>query len=83
MQVPNIFYYRDKDGREIDLIIEQNDRLYPLEIKKGASPSRDWTRQFSALERFGKEMNDCGVVCLCSEMLQLTETCRALPVGML
>ena len=81
MQLPNIFYYRDKDGREIDLLIQQNDRLYPLEIKKGASPSREWIKHFSALDRFGKEITDGGVICLCRDMLQLTETCRAIPVG--
>lgn len=81
IQLPNIFYYRDKDGREIDLLIQQNDRLYPLEIKKGASPSREWIKHFSALDRFGKEITDGGVICLCSDMLQLTETCRAIPVG--
>jgi Holliday junction resolvase-like predicted endonuclease len=30
--------YRDRDGREIDLIIEQDGRLYPVEIKKTATP---------------------------------------------
>ena len=33
-KTPNIYYYRDKDKKEIDVIIEKNDKLYPVEIKK-------------------------------------------------
>ena len=34
---PPIFYYRDTDNKEIDLIIEQDNILYPIEIKKSGS----------------------------------------------
>ncbi len=37
---PNIYYYRDKDKKELDVIIEQNGKLYPIEIKKSASPNK-------------------------------------------
>ncbi len=36
---PPIYFYRDKDKIEIDLLIEQNNTLYPIEIKKTASPN--------------------------------------------
>lgn len=35
---PNMYYYRDSDKNEIDLIFVQGDRLYPAEIKKAKSP---------------------------------------------
>lgn len=38
---PPIYFYRDKDKIEIDLLIEQNNTLYPVEIKKTASPNAD------------------------------------------
>ncbi len=38
---PPIYFYRDKDKIEIDLLIEQNNTLYPVEIKKTASPNSD------------------------------------------
>ncbi len=38
---PSLYYYRDKDVREIDILIEQNGVIYPVEIKKTANPSRD------------------------------------------
>jgi predicted AAA+ superfamily ATPase len=56
---PPIYYYRDKDQKEIDLLLFQNGALYPIEIKKAASPGAEAVRHFKALnpvtepERFG------------------------------
>ena len=41
---PNIYYYRDKDKREIDVIIERNGKLYPIEIKKTANPDKSMAK---------------------------------------
>lgn len=38
---PAIYIYRDKDQKEIDLLIEENGKLYPIEIKKTATPLYD------------------------------------------
>ena len=38
---PSIYYYRDKDGKEIDLLLVQDQAIYPVEIKKSASPRRE------------------------------------------
>ena len=46
---PPVFYYRDKDRREIDLLPLHNGELMPVEIKKAATPGRDALRHFSAL----------------------------------
>ena len=45
-----IFYYRDKDQKEIDLLIYQNGTIYPIEIKKAASPAKDAIKNFSVLD---------------------------------
>ncbi|MDR2133345.1 MAG: ATP-binding protein [Clostridiales Family XIII bacterium] len=37
-QTPPLYYYRDSNGREIDLIIRKDGALYPIEIKKNANP---------------------------------------------
>ena len=37
-QEPFLYYYRDKDAREIDLLLEQDGKLFPIEIKKMAAP---------------------------------------------
>ena len=83
LRTPNLYYYRDKDGREIDLLFERDQTFFPLEIKRGATPSRDWVRHFGALERLGKPVGPGGVVCLCKEWMPLTADTAAIPVGML
>ena len=48
---PPISFYRDQDQREIDLIIEDEGVLYPIEIKQSASPRASMARQLSLLEK--------------------------------
>ncbi|MCL2255621.1 MAG: ATP-binding protein, partial [Firmicutes bacterium] len=48
---PPLFYYRDKDKIEIDIIIEDNKTLYPIEIKTTTSPSKAMIKNFSVLDR--------------------------------
>jgi predicted AAA+ superfamily ATPase len=61
---PPVFYYRDTDQREIDLVLEANNTLYPFEIKKTASPDRDATRHFEALRGTKKDVGVGGVICM-------------------
>ena len=35
-----IYYYRDKDTKEIDILLEDSSKLYPMEIKKTATPQK-------------------------------------------
>ncbi len=46
-----IYFYRDKDKIEIDLLIEQDNTLYPLEIKKTATPKSDDAKNFFITSR--------------------------------
>ena len=43
-------YYRDRNGREIDLLIIENGTAYPVEIKKSADPGKDALKNFSVVE---------------------------------
>ena len=36
-------YYRDKDTKEIDILLEDSSKLYPMEIKKTATPPKQLT----------------------------------------
>ena len=51
LREPPVWYYRDKERHEIDLLIEENGKLHPVEIKKAASPPRDMTASFSILDK--------------------------------
>ena len=46
---PPIFYYRDKDQKEIDLLLYENGTISPVEIKKAGSPARDAAKNFNVL----------------------------------
>lgn len=73
------FYYRDKDQREIDLLLVQDGVAYPLEIKKTAAPGKDDVRHFQALERLGLPIGPGGVICLAQQSLPLTATTVSIP----
>ncbi|MDH4187555.1 MAG: ATP-binding protein [Nitrospira sp.] len=77
------YYYRDKDQREIDLLIERDGVLYPVEIKKSASPDRDALRHMAALERRGVACAPGAVICMAPHMLPLSRGVTAVPVGSL
>jgi len=83
MRTPNLYYYRDKDGKEIDFVFEQDQTLFPLEVKRGATPRRDWVQAFSSLERLGKPLGEGGVICLCKEPVPLTREATAIPIGLI
>lgn len=73
------YYYRDKDQREIDVLIVRDGRLHPVEIKKSAQPGRDAVRHFAVLENLGLTVGHGAVVCLCEEALPLTPRVDAVP----
>jgi len=76
---PPFYYYRDKDQREVDLLLLQDGIIYPLEIKKSASPSREDVRHFGALARLGLPIGPGGVICLAEQSLPLTEAAQSIP----
>ncbi len=79
IKTPQVYYYRDKDGKEIDLLVRRDDKLHPIEIKKSATPTSDWTRNFDVLDRFATGVG--AVVCLGSQAVPLTRKVWVLPVG--
>ncbi len=77
----NIFFYRDHNMNEIDLVIEQDGILYPIEIKKSARPQIDMTKAFALLKTVPdyKLGHGC-VLCLTDAKRELSENVTALPV---
>lgn len=80
---PPIFYYRDTDNKEIDLIIEQDNILYPIEIKKSGSPKKDAVKHFALLEKTGKQVGTGNVICLCSDIMPIDKKNYFVPVWLL
>ena len=77
------YFFRDKDGKEIDLLIVQDGTVYPLEFKKTASPGKADVRHFQALEKLKIPVGPGGVICLAEHFLPLTSSVQAIPVSAL
>jgi predicted AAA+ superfamily ATPase len=65
---PKLYYYRDKDMREIDLLLEQDGVLYPMEIKKTALPDKRLTNVFKVIERTSLQRGIGAVLCLTDKL---------------
>ena len=63
-ETPNIYFYRDSNGKEIDFLIEQDMTLYPMEVKKTAMPSDGDVKNFEELDRLGKKRGTGAILCL-------------------
>jgi hypothetical protein len=77
------FYYRDRDGREIDLLIVQDETIYPLECKRSTSPSPEDIRHFLTLGKLKTPIGPGGVFCLAERSLPLSESTMAIPFSVL
>ena len=80
-ETEKIFFYRDKDKREIDLVIEKDNILYPIEIKKSAHPALEMAKHFSVLTKIpGKTVGSSCIICQCDKPLYLSESVISLPI---
>ncbi|MBN1771335.1 MAG: ATP-binding protein [Deltaproteobacteria bacterium] len=76
-----IWFYRDKERREVDVVIAEDGVLYPVEVKLTASPTQADARGIAALSRTKAKLGHGAVVCLAPERIPLTPTIDVLPVG--
>ena len=77
---PWLYYYRDKDGKEIDVLWEANGTLYPLEIKKSSNPDPRLTNVFHILEKSDKNIGKGGVICLKNDFIPLDGNNSIIPI---
>ena len=82
----SVFYYRGKDKRasgenEIDLVIEEDGVLYPVEIKMSANPKANMASTNVVLDKIPNKNRGLGViVCLVDKKEYLRDNLLALPV---
>lgn len=78
---PAIYYYRDKDAYEVDVLIEQNGVIYPVEIKKTANPGKEHIQNFSVLEKIkGMIVGTGGVICMYDKSIWINDKNATIPV---
>lgn len=80
---PDLYYYRDKDAREIDLIMEEDGQLHPMEIKKMASPGRKLTRVFEVIDRSPLSRGTGAVLCMADHLSAFDEENLIVPIPLI
>ena len=92
---PPVYYYRDKDRKEIDLLLFQNGTVYPVEVKKSASPGKDAVKNFSVLDPLESEalfdglaglkveVGEGAVVCMADDLLPLDRRNMTVPAWLI
>ncbi|HEY5585900.1 MAG TPA: ATP-binding protein [Ruminiclostridium sp.] len=82
-KTPFIYYYRDKDMKEIDLIIEADGKLSPIEIKKTASPASQLTNVFKTLDKANIERGNGAVLCMKEELMAFDSKNYIIPIRLI
>ncbi len=80
---PFMYYYRDKDAREIDIVLEHDGELNPIEIKKSANPAPEILRNFSVLEKTGLKRGKAAVICMKMDLSAFDQENYIVPVWLL
>ena len=79
-QRPPVYFYRDKDLNEIDLLLDFDGGLTPIEIKKSANPSGHVLKKLDFLQKLGKTIRPGVVVCLYPQLTPLSREISIVPV---
>ena len=78
----DLYYYRDVDRREIDLLMWEGNSLYPIEIKKGAIPAHA-DKNFSVLRKFDADVQKGLILCMSKELVPYSAESWLCPVTVL
>lgn len=78
----HLYYYRDIDQREIDLLYVDENAIYPIEVKKGEAPNKP-TKNFNVLSKYHMEIKPGLVVDCCDKMRPINEKAYTFPVYLL
>ncbi len=80
---PYMYYYRDKDAREIDIILEHDGVLNPIEIRKSANPGSELIKVFKLLDKSSAKRSKGAVVCMKPELSAIDRENYIVPVWMI
>ena len=73
---PLMYVYRDTIQKEIDLLIEKNGKLYPIEIKLTANPNKSMVKNFNVIDNAGMG----AIICMKEKEMLLTDDVKVIPV---
>ena len=76
-------YYRDKDSNEIDLVIESDGELHPLEIKKTVNPGTELVSAFKVLDKASVSRGVGAILCMRHELSAIDRKAYVVPIWMI
>lgn len=78
---PDLYFFRNTDGQEVDLLFYRDGKLYPIEIKKTSSPNVKDAKHFGTLSTFfpSLEISEGGIICNAEDLLPLGQNLKIIP----
>ena len=76
----HLYYYRDNRQKELDLLINYNNIIYPIEIKKSANPGREAIKNFDVVNNFELQSGNGIVLCMCKEIVAYDDNNYMIPI---
>ena len=75
-----LYYYRDTNQKEIDLLIFYDNKVYPIEIKKSANPGKTAIKSFDIVEKFGVKVGNGIVLCMMENIIAIDDNNYYVPI---
>ena len=75
-----LYYYRDKNQKEIDLLIFYDNTVYPVEIKKSANPGKTAIKNFEVIKNIETEKGNGVVLCMMENIMAIDENNYYVPI---
>ncbi|MFA5928836.1 MAG: ATP-binding protein [Candidatus Margulisiibacteriota bacterium] len=82
-ELPALYYYRDKEGNEVDLLIEKDDVISPIEIKLAATISKNDLKGIDYLRRKIPNAGKGAIISLYPEQLSFDKDNECIPATMI
>lgn len=79
----NMTYYRDSNQKEIDIVIEENGVLHPIEIKKSSNPEKKIVKAFNVLKTSSNQLGNGLVVCMTDKVFPIDEKNIMIPANII
>lgn len=78
-----MWYYRDKDSNEIDLVIESDGELHPLEVKRSVNPGTELIRAFAILDKGSVPRGVGAILCMRPELSAIDARHLIVPIWLI
>ena len=80
---PYLYFYRDRDAKEIDVVLEGDGKLCPLEIKKTATPDKRLTRVFGVIDKSPLQLGTGAILCMADHFSAFDRDNLIVPIWMI